>query len=90
MFYKQFFYWKNERIAYFLFFGERCDWIAQVTQKNERCERITHSRSFDLSKMSEFPALKKLEPLYMFALMYYYYFITSLLLNCSILRLKCY
>ena len=33
MFYIQFFYWKNERIAHFLFFGERCEWIAQVTHQ---------------------------------------------------------
>ena len=30
MFYIQFFYLKNERIAHFLFFGERCEWITQV------------------------------------------------------------
>ena len=33
MFYIQFFYWKNERIAHFLFFGERCEWIAQVAHQ---------------------------------------------------------
>ena len=32
MFYIQFFYWKNERIAHFLFFGERCEWIAHFAQ----------------------------------------------------------
>ena len=26
-----FFYWKNEQITHFLFFGERCEWIAQAT-----------------------------------------------------------
>ena len=26
-------YWKNERIAHFLFFGERCEWIAQVAHQ---------------------------------------------------------
>ena len=28
-----FFYWKNERIPHFLFFGERCEWIAQVAHQ---------------------------------------------------------
>ena len=40
-FYIRFFYWKNEQIAHFHFFGERCEWIA-------------HGRSFlfsDLSKL---------------------------------------
>ena len=33
MFYIRFFYWKNEQIAHFLFFGERCEWIAQVAHQ---------------------------------------------------------
>ena len=33
MFYIQFFYLKNKRITHFLFFGEKCEWIAQVTHQ---------------------------------------------------------
>ena len=33
MFYIRFCYWKNERIAHFLFYGERCEWTAQVAQR---------------------------------------------------------
>ena len=33
MFYIHFFYFKNEQIAHSLFFGEQCEWIAQVTHQ---------------------------------------------------------
>ena len=42
MFYIRFlkvFYWKNERIAHLLFFGEQCESLRSLI-KNERCEQI--------------------------------------------------
>ena len=45
MFYIQFFYLKNERIAHSLFFGERCEWIAQVAHQKRAmwANRSDHS-----------------------------------------------
>ena len=66
MFYMRFkkkIYWKNKWIAHFLFFGERCEWIAQVIPpkmsdvsqslrsltKNERPWAIRSGRSEEMS-----------------------------------------
>ena len=50
MFYKRFFYWKNERISHFLFFGEQCEWIAQVAHQKWA---MRANRSGSSPKMSD-------------------------------------
>ena len=50
MFYIRFFYLKNERIAHSLFFGERCEWIAQVAHQKWA---MWANRSGRSPKMSE-------------------------------------
>ena len=54
MFYIQFFYLKNERIAHSLFFGERCEWIAQVAHpkwamwanRSDRSPKMSNNERF--------------------------------------------
>ena len=53
MFYIQFFYWKNERIAHFLFFGERCEWIAHFAQIKWAMWANCSGRSPKMSDVSE-------------------------------------
>ena len=47
----KFFYWKNEWIAHFLFFGERCEWIAQVAHQQWANEWIAHLLSKSLIRL---------------------------------------
>ena len=57
MFYIQFlkkFYWKNEQIAHFLFFGERCEWIAQVAHQKWAMWANRSGRSPKMSDPEQF------------------------------------
>ena len=46
-------YWKNERIAHFLFFGEQCEWIAQVAFQKWAMWANRSGRSQKMSDVGE-------------------------------------
>ena len=61
MFYIQFFYLKNEGIAHSLFFGERCEWITQVTHQKWVIWANRSGRSPKMSDHERYPHIAQMK-----------------------------